>query len=150
MEKSEIKEKYEEMKAIKDNPYGLSRIIKKDSSSNIIEDQTTPFDSFVNEDALRYFINKNKLDEIKEGMFDRIDVKTGLYEVTYGDKNPVYYDFATMFNRLTNAVYARKVFRQVKLLGEYTKLIRGQYTEAIKDSESRNTREEIIIERHTI
>ena len=150
MEKSEIKEKYEETKAIKDNPYGLSRIIKKDSSSNIIEDQTTPFDSFVNEDALRYFINKNKLDEIKEGMFDRIDVKTGLYEVTYGDKNPVYYDFATMFNRLTNAVYARKVFRQVKLLGEYTKLIRGQYTEAIKDSESRNTREEIIIERHTI
>ena len=121
----------EDLKNIKDNPYGLSRIIKRDTSSNIIEEQVTPFDSFISEDALRYFINKNELESIKGSISDRLDPKTGLYEITLADKDPIYYDFATMFNRLTNNVYAKKVYKQVKLLGEYAKLIRGEYPKSI-------------------
>ena len=121
----------ENLKNIKDNPYGLSRIIKRDTSSNIIEEQVTPFDSFISEDALRYFINKNELESIKTSISDRLDPKTGLYEITLADKDPRYYDFATMFNRLTNNVYAKKVYKQVKLLGEYAKLIRGEYPKSI-------------------
>ena len=121
----------ENLKKIKDNPYGLSRIIKRDTSSNIIEEQVTPFDSFISEDALRYFINKNELESIKASISDRLDSKTGLYEITLADKDPRYYDFATMFNRLTNSVYAKKVYKQVKLLGEYAKLIRGEYPKNI-------------------
>ncbi len=121
----------ENFKNIKDNPYGLSRIMKRDTSSNIIEEQVTPFDSFISEDALRYFINKNELESIKNSISDRLDSKTGLYEITLADKDPRYYDFATMFNRLTNNVYAKKVYKQVKLLGEYAKLIRGEYPKSI-------------------
>ena len=42
----------------------------KSSKENIVEDQTTPFDSFVNEDALRYYLAKstneleNRINEI--------------------------------------------------------------------------------------
>lgn len=124
----------ENLKNIKDNPYGLSRIIKRDTSSNIIEEQVTPFDSFISEDALRYFINKNELESIKTNISDRLDSKTGLYEITLADKDPSYYEFATMFNRLTNSVYAKKVYKQVKLLGDYAKFIRGEYTKSINNA----------------
>ena len=129
----------EDLKNIKDNPYGLSRIIKRDTSSNIIEEQVTPFDSFISEDALRYFINKSELENIKGSISDRLDSKTGLYEITLADKDPRYYDFATMFNRLTNSVYAKKVYKQVKLLGEYAKLIRREYSKSINNAISNIT-----------
>ena len=129
----------EDLKNIKDNPYGLSRIIKRDTSSNIIEEQVTPFDSFISEDALRYFINKSELENIKGSISDRLDSKTGLYEITLADKDPRYYDFATMFNRLTNSVYAKKVYKQVKLLGEYAKLIRSEYSKSINNAISNIT-----------
>ena len=140
MEKTEVKERYDELMSIKDDPYGLRRITARNNSTNMIEEQVTKFDSFIQEDSLRYFINMGKLDEIKKSMDHRVDEKTGLYEVTFGDKNPSYYDFATMFNRLTDPVYSKKVYRAVKLLGEYSKMIKSQYNSAIEDNNRANAR----------
>ena len=136
MEKTEVKEEYEKVMSIKDDPYGLRRITAKNQSTNMIEDQVTKFDSFIQEDSLRYYINMGKLDEIKKSMEHRVDGRTGLYDVTFGDKNTSYYDFATMFNRLTDPVYSKKVYRTVKLLGDYSKMIRSQYNSAIESAVS--------------
>ena len=118
-------------KLIKDDPYGLTRITKRDVSTNMIENQVTKFDSFIHEDSLRYFNNIKNIDNIKFEMKDILDPKTGLYEITYPEENQNYYEFATMFNRLTNIVYAKKVYRNVKLLGEYSKIMSNQNTEII-------------------
>lgn len=136
MEKTEVREEFENVMSIKDNPYGLTRITARNKSNNMIEEQVTKFDSFIQEDSLRYYINMGKLDEIKKSMDHRFDERTGLYEVTFGDKSPSYYDFATMFNRLTDPVYSKKVYRAVKLLGEYSKMIRSQYNKAIESAVS--------------
>ena len=118
-------------KLIKDDPYGLTRITKRDVSTNMIENQVTKFDSFIQEDSLRYFNNILNIDIIKYEMKDKLDPKTGLYEITYPEENQNYYEFATMFNRLTDNVYAKKVYRNVKLLAEYSKIVMEQKTEII-------------------
>lgn len=141
MENNDSKTQAINIQNIKENPYGLTRIVSRSSKENIVEDQTTPFDSFVNEDALRYYLVKstNELEKMLEEMESRYDEKTKLYEVTFADKTHRYYEFATMLNRLTNSAYARKVFKQVKILSEYTKFIRAQYTKTIQDNDRANS-----------
>ena len=58
MENKDSKTQAINIQNIKENRYGLTRIVSRSNKENIVEDQTTPFDSFVNEDALKYYLAK--------------------------------------------------------------------------------------------
>lgn len=94
----------------------------------------TPYDSFYLEDSLRIIQANDALDEIKKSMQLRLDKETGLYIVTVGDTNSEYYNFATMFNRMTNSVYSERVWRSVTLLNQIMKNVKRDYVMSINDA----------------
>ena len=123
-----------DVKSTKMNPYGLTMITEKSESVNMVEDQITKFDWFLNEDALTYFLNTCRIDKLQQEMMDRFDLKDKVFQITFGDKDSEYYTFATMFNRLnSDKVYAKKVYRQVKLLSQYAAFIQNQNNNLFDD-----------------
>ena len=116
-----------------------------------IEYTVTNFDSFLLEDSLRY-ANISNLNEIKKAMAPRFDETKGLFSITAEDsiKNQEYYEFATMFNRMTNAIYAGKVGRCSRMIKDMLSNVKRDYLTEINNSIASHAYEqpEITIENH--
>ena len=122
----------EEKKKEKMDPYGLTR---KTMSGEEIS-QVTPYDGFLLEDVLRIISAGEGIDKMKVDTGSRVDPETGLYEVTLGDSGTDYYYFATMYNRMTNTDYSKKVYRSISLFDSLLRGIRVDYTEAARKAAS--------------
>ena len=125
-----IRDLYEQKKNEQIDPYGFSHKAMNSEECK----QTTPYDGFLFEDCLRYISASDTIGQLKEKMEPRKNKETGLYEVTVGDGKSDYYFFATMFNRMTNDVYAKKVYRSAKLLIGIIDGIKRDYTELVEES----------------
>ena len=123
---SEVQDALNERKNQPIDQYGLSADSVEDA------EQPTPYDAFILEDCLRFISIQGELKQIKESMQSRMDPTTGLYVVTKGDINKEYYRIATMFNRLSNKDYSKKVYRSVRLLQAVLRNVRRDYIETIK------------------
>lgn len=122
-----------ERKSEQINPFGFTQKSLTSGEQN----QVTPFDGFLLEDCLRLGSANNSIDELKTKMAPRLNKENGLYEVTVGDNGSEYYYFATMFNRMTDATYSKKVYRSLGLLNEIIRGIKRDYTDTIEGTISR-------------
>ena len=123
---SEVQDALNERKNQPIDQYGLSADSVEDA------EQPTPYDAFISEDCLRFISIQGELKQIKESMQSRMEPITGLYVVTRGDINKEYYRIATMFNRLSNKAYSKKVYRSVRLLQAVLRNVRRDYIETVK------------------
>lgn len=123
----ELKKLLEQRKGESIDPFGLTK-----RGLNFEEEkQLTPYDSFYLEDSLRLIYNRNNLEEVKDRISSRFDEKSGLYNITVGDVNSEYYNFATMFNRMSNQIYSQRVWRSVNLLEGIIRNIKKDYMDNI-------------------
>lgn len=132
--KEEMSARLNEIKSVEVDCYGLS---KTDRNSNESISQITEFDSFIFQDAIQLAllspeqITQFKLETEKAAKFNN---ETKLFSVTIGDLGTSYYHNATMFNRLTNPVYAAKVSRSKELIRQFARVINSQLTNEVKSA----------------
>jgi hypothetical protein len=132
------------------DPYGLYKQVGVINGN--VEYTVTNFDSFLLEDSLRY-ANTQNLTEIKKAMASRFNNTNGLFDVTAEDciKNQEYYMFATMFNRMTDTIYAAKVGRCSILIKDMVSNIKRDYLSSISSAiTSHGYDESISNDSHTI
>lgn len=115
----------EERKNEEVNPFGLNII---DMATGEEISQETEYDSFIMQDVLWYSLNIGQLEQLKSHYVYKINPDTGLYKVTVSDVGSDYYDLATMFNRMKNPIYAKKVDKMYRLLSRNLNNLRREYT----------------------
>ena len=139
----------EELSKKEVDAYGIYKQVG--GMNGTVEYTVTNFDSFLLEDSLRYATTTN-LNEIKASMASRFNSEKGIFEVTAEDciRYQEYYEFATMFNRMTNAIYASKVGRCSKMIKDMISNVKRDYLTEINNSIARHAYEqpEITIENH--
>ena len=126
----DAKEILENKKSELTDPFGIH---KKELDGNEYN-QLTEYDGFIFEDSLRIISAGNDLNNIKAALEPRMNKETGLYEITVGDINSQFYNFATMFNRMTNETYFKKVYRSANLLKDIFHGIKKDYTNMVEKS----------------
>lgn len=130
--KEEMIAKKDEIKSTEVDCYGLSKtdMIGRESTSQI-----TDFDSFLLQDAIQLaLLSQEQIAQFKQASASRFNTETQLYSVTIGDGGTAYYDYATMFNRLTNQTYAGKVSKSSDLLRQFYRAIGSHLAQDVKSS----------------